>query len=51
LCATIRKFEPLEQLNNNKKIDGLILIIAFTPEGLEIKIDLPKRLQVRTVPI
>ncbi|KNG89245.1 hypothetical protein ANOM_002147 [Aspergillus nomiae NRRL 13137] len=46
LCATIRSFEALEQLNKNKPIDGLILIIAFTPEGLEISIDLPKTLQV-----
>ena len=47
LCATIRRFEQLEQLNNGRKIDGLILIIAITPEGLEISVDLPKTLQVR----
>ena len=47
LCATIRRFEQLEQLNDGRKIDGLILIIALTPEGLEISVDLPKTLQVR----
>ncbi|KAE8421243.1 hypothetical protein BDV36DRAFT_305117 [Aspergillus pseudocaelatus] len=47
LCATIRRFDALEQLNDKKPIDGLILIIAFTPEGLEIGIDLPKTLQVK----
>lgn len=42
LCATIQRFEQLEQLNNGRRIDGLILIIAFTPEGLQISVDLPK---------
>lgn len=47
LCATIQRFEQLEQLNNGRRIDGLILIIALTPEGLQISVDLPKTFQVR----
>lgn len=50
MCATIRKFDTLDLLNNNKPMDGLVLIIAFTPNGLEITINLPKTLQVRGVP-
>ncbi|KOC07427.1 hypothetical protein AFLA70_578g000661, partial [Aspergillus flavus AF70] len=50
VCATIRKFDTLDLLNNNKPMDGLVLIIAFTPNGLEITINLPKTLQVRVRP-
>jgi hypothetical protein len=47
LCATVRKFDALEKLNDGKRIDGLVLIVAITPEGLELSLDMPKTFAVR----
>ncbi|KAE8131103.1 hypothetical protein BDV38DRAFT_289020 [Aspergillus pseudotamarii] len=47
LCASIRKFEKLDQLNNKKKVDGLLLAVAFPSKGkLQISIDMPKTLEI-----
>lgn len=47
MCATIRKFDAFEKLNKDKPIEGLVLIVAITPDGLEISVDLPKTFTVR----
>ena len=47
LCATVREFDALEKLNDGKRIDGLMLIVAITPEGLKLSLDMPKTFVVR----
>ncbi|KAE8165389.1 hypothetical protein BDV40DRAFT_297418 [Aspergillus tamarii] len=47
LCASIRKFEELDQLNNKKKVDGLLLAVAFPSKSkLKISIDMPKTMEI-----
>ncbi|KAE8153299.1 hypothetical protein BDV25DRAFT_137055 [Aspergillus avenaceus] len=47
LCATIRKFEALEELNDKKPIDGLVLIVGYSSDGgFNIRVNMPKSFQI-----
>ncbi|KAK2754427.1 hypothetical protein FQN54_007071 [Arachnomyces sp. PD_36] len=48
LCATVRKFDAIEELNRNKPVDGLVLIVAFKAQGqLEVRVKMPETFKVR----
>lgn len=48
LCATVRKFDALEKLNHNQKLDGLVLIVGVSPDNkLDIRINMPASMEVR----
>ncbi|XHG01805.1 hypothetical protein AWENTII_005176 [Aspergillus wentii] len=47
LCASIRKFDVLDEMNDKKKMEDLVLIVAFPSQGkLKFSIDMPESFQV-----